>query len=140
MRFRLCFPGQTRGTQLDEVPASMPNEALAFVYTAGSDIRWVFVRMTDEDNDWVEDIDYYYRDDGTLTKRVRHLASIASNIALDVTTYYAEGRLLKEKSHHHSLSQGKRDSSRFTDPDAPTFWTVKDLPFPEIQDLWKRLA
>ena len=134
------FSGPDPWTQIDELPASMPNEGLAFVYAAGSDIRWVFVRITDEDNDWFEDIDYYYRDDGSLVKRVRHLESIEANIGLDVTTYYAAGRVIKQKSHHHALTRGKTDNSRFSDPDAPTFWKVQDLPFPEIQDLWKRLA
>jgi hypothetical protein len=126
--------------QLDDVPASMPNEALAFLYSAGSDIRWVFLRITADDEGWMEDIDYYYRDDGSLAKRVRHLESRAANIALDVSTYYEQGRVIKEKSHHHALAHGKTDSSQFSDPDAPTFWTVDDLPFPEIDDLWKRLA
>jgi hypothetical protein len=134
------FSGPEPWMQMDEVPASMPGDALAFVYTAGGDIRWVFVRINDEDNGWSEDIDYFYRDDGSLAKRVRHLQSASSNIALDVTTYYSGGRVLKEKAHHHPLSHGKTDNSQFNDPDAPVFWTVEDLPFPAIEELWKRLA
>jgi hypothetical protein len=134
------FSGPDPWIQMDEVPASMPDTALAFIYAAGADVRWVFVRITDPDNGWSEDIDYFYRDDGSLAKRVRHLQSVPANIALDVTTYYADGRVLKEKSRHHALARGKTDSSQFSDPDAPTFWSVDDLPFPAIEDLWKRLA
>lgn len=134
------FSGPDPWVKLDDVPASMPNEALAFIYTAGPDIRWVFLRITDENNAWFEDIEYYYRDDGSLAKRVRHLQSLASNIALDVSSYYAGGRLIKQKSHHYPLAHGKTDNSQFSDPNAPTFWSVDDLPFPAIDDLWKRHA
>lgn len=134
------FSGPDPWVQMDEVPASMPDEGLAFIYTSGPDIRWVFLRITDQEAGWSEDIEYFYRGDGTLAKRVRHLQSIPSNIALDVTSYYLAGRVIKEKSHHHALKRGKTDSSHFSDPEAPTFWTVNDLPFPEIDDVWKRLA
>src|ERR1700761_2442210 len=87
------FSGPDPWVQLDDVPASMPDEGLAFVYTTGADIRWVFLRITDRDNGWSEDIDYFYGADGTLAKRERHLQAIASNIALDVTSYYFEGQL-----------------------------------------------
>lgn len=134
------FSGPDPWVELDEVPAAMPDEGLAFIYTAGSDIRWVFLRITDRNNAWSEDIDYFYREDGTLAKRERHLQSNASNIQLDVVSYYSDGRLIREKSHHHAISRGKTDNSQFDDPGAPTFWTVDELPFPEIDDLWKRLA
>jgi hypothetical protein len=134
------FSGPDPWMQMDEVPASMPSDALAFVYAAGGDVRWVFLRITDEDGGWSEDIDYFYRDDGSLAKRTRHLESVSSNIELDVTTYYQQGRVLREKVRHHALSHGKIDSSQFSDPDAPVFWSVEDLPFPAIEDLWKRLA
>ena len=134
------FTGPEPWVQIDEVPASMPDDALAYVYTAGADIRWVFVRIVDRDSGWSEDIDYFFREDGSLAKRERHVQSAASNIRLEVFTYYAEGRVVKEKSHHHSLGPGKADSSQFNDPDAPVFWWTEDLPFPEITDFWKRLA
>jgi hypothetical protein len=134
------FSGPDPWVQLDQVPASMPDDGLAFLYTAGPAVRWVFLRITDREDGWSEDIDYYYRPDGTLAKRERHLQSVASNIALDVASYYLDGRVIKEKSHHHALTSGKTDSSQFNDPDAPTFLTVNDLPFPEIDDIWKRLA
>lgn len=134
------FSGPDPWVQLDDVPAAMPDEGLAFVYTAGTDIRWVFLRITDTNKQWSEDIDYFFRSDGTLAKRERHLQSASSNIALDVVSYYVDGHLLKEKSHHHALLPGKTDNSQFFDPDAPAFLTVDDLPFPDIDDIWKRLA
>ncbi len=134
------FSGPDPWVQLDDVPASMPGDGLAFLYAAGPDIRWVFLRIADSENGWSEDIDYFFRADGTLAKRERHLQSAASNIALDEISYYLNGRLLKQKSHHHAMVHGKTDSSQFSDPDAPVFATVDDLPFPEIDDIWKRLA
>jgi len=134
------FSGPDPWEQLDEMPASMPDDAVAFLYTAGSDIRWVFVRVVDTDAGWSEDINYYFRKDGSVMKRERLLQSTAANISLEVTTYYVKGRVVKERAHHHALGRRKTDVSRFNDPDAPTFWNASELPFPEILDLWERLA
>ncbi len=113
----------------------------AYIYSAGADIRWVFVRVVDSDAGWSEDIDYFFRQDGT-----RHESENATysrrlqTSALEVVTYYENGQVVKEKSHHHALGRGKPDSSQFNDPDAPTFLNVDELPFPEILDVWQRLA
>ncbi|MDQ2774453.1 MAG: hypothetical protein M3Y57_05930 [Acidobacteriota bacterium] len=134
------FAGPDPWVQLDEEPAEMPSEGLALVYTAGPDIRWVFLRLVDSDEGWAEDINYYFRQDGTVVKRVRQVESPGANVSLEVVTYYEGGRVLKENTHHHSLNRGHEDGSKFIDPDAPVFWTLEDLPFPEIPDLWRRLA
>jgi hypothetical protein len=134
------FSGPDPWVQLDEVPASMPDEALAFVYTVGPDVRWVFLRMVDRDEGWTEDVNYFFRQDGAIVKRVRQVRSAPANLVFDVTTYYEAGRILKERTHHHALGQGRQDVSAFNDPDAPAFWSVDDLPFPDIPDLWRRLA
>ena len=134
------FAGPDPWVQMDELPAEMPSEALALVYTAGPDIRWVFLRLVDADEGWAEDVNYFFRQDGTIVKRVRQVQSPAANLSFEVTTYYEGGRILKEHTHHHSLRPGRADISNFSDPDAPVFWSVDDLPFPEIPDLWRRLA
>lgn len=134
------FSGPDPWTEMDELPARMPDEAVAYVYATGPDIRWVFIRIVDEDEDWAEDINYFYRDDGTLIKRTRQIQAHAANIVLDETGYFESGKLLKDSRKHHALASGRQDSSRFIDPDAPLYWTTGDLPFGDILDLWQRLA
>ncbi|HEX4770174.1 MAG TPA: hypothetical protein VH351_05045 [Bryobacteraceae bacterium] len=134
------FAGPDPWTEIDELPAKMPDEAVAYLYTTGAEIRWVFIRIVDEQDGWSEDLNYFYRDDGTLAKRTRQVQSRAANLVLDVTSYFEEGKLLKESHKHHALASGKQDTSQFVDPDAPVYWTTDDLPFPEILDLWQRLA
>jgi hypothetical protein len=134
------FAGPDPWTEIDELPASMPDEAVAYLYTTGAEIRWVFIRIVDDQDGWSEDINYFYRDDGTLAKRTRQVQSRAANITLDVTSYFEDGKLLKESRKHHAFASGKKDSSQFVDPDAPVYWTTDDLPFPDILDLWQRLA
>ena len=136
----IVFSGPDPWVLLDDIPASMPDDAVAYLYTAGTDVRWVFVRVVDSDAGWSEDISYFFNEHGAIMKRERHLQSTASNISLDVFTYYEAGRVLKEKSRHHALARGKPDASQFNDPDAPTFTSVHDLPFPDIQNLLQRLA
>jgi hypothetical protein len=134
------FSGPDPWTQLDEVPAQMPDEALALVYTVGPDVRWIFLRIVDANQGWAEDVNYYFQQDGTIVKRVREVESTAANVLLEVTTYYEDGRVLKEHTRHHSLGAGRQRLDAFEDPDAPLFWSVDDLPFPDIPDLWRRLA
>ena len=134
------FSGPDPWTEIDEVPADMPDQAVAFVYATGAQVSWVFLRAVDADEGWSEDVDYFFRRDGSIAKRVRHMQSVAANITLEVTTYYENGRVLKEVAHHHGLHHGRSDFSKFTDPDAPVFTSTDDLPFPDIPDLWRRLA
>jgi hypothetical protein len=134
------FSGPDPWVQMDELPAAMPDEALAFVYTVGPEVQWVFLRAVDLGNGWSEDVDYFFREDGTLAKRLRRVQSATANITLEVTTWYEHGRVLKERTRHHSLNRGRQDASKFNDPDAPVYWTTDDLPFPDIPDLRRRLA
>ncbi|MBV8906490.1 MAG: hypothetical protein JOZ22_22860 [Acidobacteriia bacterium] len=134
------FSGPDPWVEMDEVPAAMPDEALAFVYTAGEEIRWVFLRIVDSENGWSEDVNYFFRTDGTIAKRMRELHSNRANIVLQVITYYERRRVLKESSHYRAFGPGPKHPSEFDDPDAPVFWNVDELPFPEIPDLWRRLA
>jgi hypothetical protein len=134
------FAGPDPWTEMDDVPASMPDDAVAYVYATGAEIRWVFIRIVDDQDGWSEDINYFYRDDGTIAKRTREVRSRPANIDFEVISYFENGKLLKESNKHHALGAGKQNSSRFVDPDAPVYWTTDDLPFPDILDLWQRLA
>lgn len=134
------FSGPDPWTELDDIPAEMPDEALAYVYTQGPSIRWVYLRLVDEQAGWQEDIHYFFHEDGNVAKRVRRLFSAAANLELDETTYYESGDVLKQITRHHALAKGLKKVADFSDPDAPVYLTVDDLPFPDIPDLWDRLA
>jgi hypothetical protein len=134
------FSGPDPWTELDDAPSGMRDQALAYVYTQGPAVRWVFLRIVDADEGWAEDIRYYFREDGSIAKRVRKVESLSSNIEFEATTYYRSGDILKEVTHHHALRHGHKDSSLFSDPDAPIYMSVDDLPFPDIPDLWRRLV
>lgn len=133
------FSGPDPWVQLEDVPTDMPDDGLAFVYAQGLSVRWVFVRMVNADAGWTEDIDYFFQEDGRIAKRIRHLQSAVSHISLEETVYYAGRHVVKTRTRHHAIGHHKPDNSQFSDPDAPTFWNVDDLPFPDLQNVWQRL-
>ena len=96
--------------------------------------------MTASRQSWTQTTDYYFREDGTIAKRDRLLRSIASNIELEEVTYYMQGRAVKDYTHHHALGPGHQDTSKLDDPDAPTYLTVDELPFPETPDYLRQIA
>ena len=136
----LVFSGPDPWVELDDIPARMPDLAVAYVYSHGAEIRWVFLRIVEEDQGWAEDVNYYYRANGTIEKRVRTLQSAVSNILLEQTSYYADGQILKDKTKKHPLVPGRRDPWEFSDPDAPIFWTTDELPFPLDVNMWRTLS
>ena len=137
----LVFSGPEPWIELDEPPAAYDeDEAMALVYTSGPAVRWVLLRISNTDERWAEDVAYYFRDDGTITKRERYVQAPDANIELDAVTYYAHGNVIKETVHHHALHRGRQHLSDFNDPDAPVYMSVDDLPFPDATALWRRLA
>jgi len=136
----LIFSGPDPWVELDDGTPDSDDDAVAMIYTSGPAVRWVLLHLTSADEGWVEDISYYFREDGTIAKRERHVEAPAANVELDVTTYYQSGRVMKEIAHHHAMHRGRKNLSEFNDPDAPAYMTVDDLPFPDPSDLWRRLA
>lgn len=134
------FSGPDPWTELDDYPDGVPDPVDAYVYTIGPAIRKVLLRVADPEEDWLEEITYFYRGDGTLAKRLRHLDEPGANISLEEVTYYANGRKIKDSTHRHTLDSGKQDLSQFDDPGAPVFWTVDELPFSDMVDVWRQLA
>lgn len=135
------FSGPDPWTELDEVPADMADQALAFVYADGFAPKWVFLRIASPKKDgWSEDIDYYFRNDGSIAKRERHLQILAANMTLDETTYYDHGEVLKDTTRHHALGPGKQKISAFNDEPAPDYMTVDDLPFFSDDDTGAQLV
>ena len=134
------FEGPEPWSEADDIDPADPPSVYARVYTVGPQIRRVFVRVTDTEDGWREDIVYCYKPGGDLAKRVRTVQSPVSNISLEIVTYYGNGEVLKQRSRRRSLARGKQDSSQFVDPGAPVFWTTDDLPFSELMDLWRGLT
>jgi hypothetical protein len=133
------FTGPDPWSEADDLSPDDQEEAVAYVYAVGLQIRRVFIRITDAEDGWREDVSYFFDPGGDLVKRIRTVDSPAANISLETTAYYTAGDLLKESAHRHSLAHGRQDSSRFLDPGAPVFWTTDDLPFSDILDLWRGL-
>jgi hypothetical protein len=98
------------------------------------------MHMADEEEKWQQDIQYYFNENGSIAKRYRQLFSAGANVELDETTYYEDGRVIKEITHHHPMIKGAKATEDFSDPEAPQYLSVDDLPFPDIPDLWERLA
>jgi hypothetical protein len=133
------FVGPDPWEEADSESEDDSDPAAAYVYTLGPQIRRVYLRITDASEGWQQEITYCFNPDGELVRRVRILDSPKSNISLETLTYYANGELIKESAHRHALTHGHQDSSEFTDPGAPVFWTTDDLPFSDDIDLWRGL-
>lgn len=134
------FSGPDPWTELDDYPEGLPDPAVAYVYTVGPEIRKVFLRVANPEEDWMEEITFFYRADGTLAKRIRHLQEPAANMSLEEVSYYAKRSMVKDSTHRHALDGGKQDLSQLNDPGAPVFWTVDELPFGDMVDLWRQLT
>lgn len=135
------FAGPDPWTQIDNVPQQADDDdTLAYVFTEGPSIRWVFLRITDKQNGWLEEVHYYFRPDGTIAKRARHLLSFAANVEFDEALYYTGGNVSEQVTHHHKLLKKGKRKADFSDPDAPEYKTVGELPFGDIADLWDRVT
>jgi hypothetical protein len=134
------FSGPDPWVKLDEMPATWPDQALAYVYAEGPNVRWVVLQVAGPRHTWLETVNYFFALDGSLVKRERYLDEKAANTSFAENRYYEGGRLLKEHTEHHALGPGREDSGNFDDPDAPDYRTVSDLPFPDEPDFWKQLA
>lgn len=131
----VVFSGPDPWTVLDEVPARMGDQALALVYSDGFVPKWVFLRIAGpREEGWSEDIDYYFRNDGSIAKRERHLQILPANMTLIQTTFYERGKVLKTVTHHHSLGHGKQNVAAFNDEPAPDYMSIDDLPFRSEDD------
>jgi hypothetical protein len=135
----LRFSGPSPWMELEREQRADPGYAVALVYAAGPRVRWVLLQLADDGERWTENVDYCFADDGTIARRTRQVNSREANTELEVITYYAGHRVLKEKVHHHALSGGREDNSKMLDPGAPVYWTVNQLPFP-LPDLWEGVA
>ncbi|HEX4807436.1 MAG TPA: hypothetical protein VH325_00810 [Bryobacteraceae bacterium] len=121
-------------------PNALRNGSWAYVYAEGPSIRWLFVREVGPENAWLQDINYFYRQDGTLAKRQRSLSAFKSNVSIEAIEYYdANGNLIKDITHHHPLSGRHEDTSSFIDHEPPLFPTVADVPFSDDLELGSRL-
>jgi len=137
----LVFSGPDPWSEIDTPPLEMTEGAWAYVYAEGAGIRWLFLRQVGPGESWLEDTNYFYRQDGTLAKRQRTLSSFKSNISLDVTSYYdPDGKLVKEITRHRALDGKHENTANFVDHEPPLFPTASDVPFSDDPDLSHRLA
>jgi hypothetical protein len=136
----VAFSGPDPWVQIDNVGATLSDEALAYVYAEGPAIRWVVLLMSGAKQSWTQTVDYYFRADGTIAKRERVLESAAANIELQEVSYYLDGRVFKERTRHHTLGPGREDSSKLDDPGAPVYLSVDELPFPDTPDYLRQIA
>ncbi len=136
----LAFSGPDPWVEIDDIGATLSDDALAYVYAEGPAIRWVVLMMNGPKQSWTQTVNYYFREDGTLVKRERLLESLAANIELVEASYYVDGRAVKQHTRHHALGPGREDTSRLDDPDAPVYLNVHQLPFPDSPDYLRQLA
>jgi hypothetical protein len=136
----VAFSGPDPWVEIDDIGATLSDGALAYVYAEGPAIRWVVLIISGPRQSWTQTTDYYFRNDGSIAKRDRSLRSITANIQLEEATYYVQGRAFKDFTHHRALGPGHQDSSKLDDPDAPTYLTVDELPFPETPDYLRQVA
>lgn len=134
------FSGPAPWAELDDFPEGVPDPAFAYVYTVGPDVRKVLLRVAGPEEDWLEDITYFFLGDGSLARLNRRFRQPAANIVLDEVSYFAHGRRIKDSTHRHAFRAGKPDLSQLNDPGAPVFWTVDELPFRDMLNSWRQLT
>lgn len=136
----IVFSGPDPWVEIDDAGAVLRDEAIAYVYAEGSIIRWVVLVLDGSRNNWVQTVNYYFREDGMLAKRERFLESRAANVDFEQISYFENGRVVKNQSHHHALDSGREDKNRLDDPNAPLYLSTDELPFPETPDYRRQLA
>jgi hypothetical protein len=134
------FSGPDPWTELDRVPAAIPDVALASVYSEGSRIRRVILRMEGPSQRWYQSTDYCFGEDGFLRKRERLLEQADANVMVEEITYYQAKRSIKTVFKHHPLTAGRENWDDYFDPHAPDYFRTEDLPFPLTEKEWNNLA
>lgn len=87
--------------------------------------------FTSQSGDWVQDVNYYFREDGKLAKVHAHLNTFHGNLSVIREKFYdAGGRLLHTSTRYLDLNSQKPTKSRdFMDAPVPVYLKARDLPF-----------
>jgi hypothetical protein len=140
------FSGPDPWVQLDRLPHTFPDAAIAAVYSEGPRIKWVVLEMQGPDNAWYEITNYFFDESGLLQKRERRLDQYSSHIQVSENFYFENRKRIKTSFHHQQLSENnsaekdKENWDTFYDPDAPLYTSTADLPVPFLKVEFKQLA
>jgi len=148
------FSGPDPWVQLDRLPNSFADVAVATVYYEGARIKWVVLEMEGPGNAWFETTHYFFDEDGRIKKRERHLDQYLSHIRIREDQYFDAQRIIKTGFHHSRLTENssvsadkpganenpapsacsscanspKENWDSFFDPNAPFYTSTADLP------------
>lgn len=140
------FSGPDPWVQLDRLPDSFADVAVATVYTEGSRVRWVVLEMAGPQDGWFETTHYFFDQQGLVKKRERLLEQNSANVRVEESMYFQKGKIIKTSYRHSPLHPGRRDRRKeedwdaFYDPNAPEYETTADLPSPFLTAEFKQLA
>ena len=140
------FSGPDPWVQLDRLPNTFPDAAIATVYAEGPRVKWVVLEMQGPDNAWYETTNYFFDENGFLQKRERRLDQYSSHIQVNESFYFENRKRIKTSFHHQQLSENnsaekdKENWDTFYDPDAPLYTTTADLPESFLKVEFKQLA
>jgi hypothetical protein len=130
------FSGPDPWKEIDHLPDSLTDLAVATVHSEGPRVRWLVLVMASAGGEWFETTQYFFDEKGLILKRERQLEHNASNIRIDESIYYDQAKMIKKIYHHSQLSANqisqKRESNEkwdvFFDPDAPEYISTGSLP------------
>jgi hypothetical protein len=125
------FSGPDPWVQLDRLPDTFADAAIARVYSEGPRLRWLVLEMAGPNDGWFERTNYFFDEAGNVEKRERVLEENAANVRIEESTYLERGRIIKTTYHHAPLQPGhgsKENWDVFYDPDAPEYTRTEDLP------------
>lgn len=104
----------------------------AFVWIQNGILVAAAFTFQSESGDWVHDVTYYYRENGSLAKIEARLNTSYGNISVIRKHYYNDqGQLLRKTERYQDLDTGKpkKPNAEFQDEPIPSYPTIKALPF-----------
>ena len=109
------------------------NADKALVYAAKTELPLkVGMLFNSESGDWVQEIEFYFRADGSLAKRYENLRTFYGNVTAHRYTWFdCNGKELKSERKFFELGAKKRTTpdGDFQDEPFPPYKRLKDLPF-----------
>ncbi|HSS20660.1 MAG TPA: hypothetical protein VLL54_11345 [Pyrinomonadaceae bacterium] len=114
----------------------LENSGVAFaeqadVWLQGTNPVRASITIATTSGDWVQDIDYYFREDGTIAKIRSQLNTFHGNVSVIKEKYFdTTGTLLRTTTRVLDLKSRKRSRSRdYMDQEIPFYRRAQELPF-----------